>query len=129
MITSAAGTTFTVGVAGTFTVTATGTPTPTLSETGALPSGVSFDATSGVLAGTPASGTAGTYPITFGASNGVGPNASQSFLLVVSEAATTTTVFESPSLTTFGAPVTFRADVVPKGRECPKSDRFGQLLP
>ena len=41
-ITSATSTTFTVGTAGSFTVTTTGFPTPTLSETGALPSGVTF---------------------------------------------------------------------------------------
>ena len=41
-ITSANSTTFTVGTAGTFTVTSTGSPTPSLSESGALPSGVTF---------------------------------------------------------------------------------------
>ena len=41
-------------------VTATGNPLPTLSETGALPSGVSFNAATGILSGTPAAGTAGS---------------------------------------------------------------------
>ena len=41
-ITSANSTTFTVGSAGSFTVTATGNPAPTFTETGALPSGVTF---------------------------------------------------------------------------------------
>jgi hypothetical protein len=41
-ITSTNSTTFTVGTAGTFTVTTTGTPTPSLTETGALPSGLTF---------------------------------------------------------------------------------------
>ena len=42
IITSANNTTFTVGTAGSFTVTTTGTPTPSLTETGALPSGLTF---------------------------------------------------------------------------------------
>ena len=41
-ITSANGTTFTVGTAGTFTVKAKGYPTPFISQTGILPSGVTF---------------------------------------------------------------------------------------
>src|SRR5712664_2599355 len=90
-ITSADNKTFAVGVAGTtFTVTKTGSPTPTLSESGALPSGVSFNASTGVLSGTPAAGTAGTYPITFTASNGVLPNATQSFTLTVENLPTVT---------------------------------------
>ena len=85
-ITSTNATTFTVGTAGTFTVTATGSPTPTLSSTGALPAGVTFNAATGMLAGTPAAGTAGSYPLTFTAANGSGPNATQSFTLTVAPA-------------------------------------------
>ncbi|MEY4547111.1 MAG: hypothetical protein RL685_3306, partial [Pseudomonadota bacterium] len=85
-ITSASSTTFTVGSAGSFTVTAVGTPAPTLSVTGTLPSGVTFTPGTGVLAGTPAPGTGGTYGLTFGASNGIGNDGSQSFVLVVTEA-------------------------------------------
>src|SRR5262249_36219287 len=82
-ITSASSTTFTVGTPGGFTVTATGFPAPTLSESGALPSGVTFNAATGVLSGTPAAGTNGTYPITFTAGNGIGSNATQGFTLIV----------------------------------------------
>ena len=85
-ITSTNNAIFTVGTAGSFTVTATGSPTPTLSETGALPSGVTFTAATGILSGTPAAGTGGTYPLTFTASNGVGNPASQSFTLTVNQA-------------------------------------------
>ena len=81
-ITSANTTTFTVNSAGTFTATATGVPAPTFSETGALPSGVTFTS-GGVLSGTPAFGTAGNYLITITASNGVSPNATQNFTLLV----------------------------------------------
>jgi hypothetical protein len=86
-ISSVSSTTFTVGTAGTFTVTATGFPTPTLSESGALPSGVTFNSVTRVLSGTPAAGTAGSYPLTFTAQNGVGTNAIQSFTLTVSATA------------------------------------------
>src|SRR5664279_1834825 len=41
-ITSANATTFTIGTLGSFTVTATGLPTPAISESGALPVGVTF---------------------------------------------------------------------------------------
>jgi len=80
-ITSAASTTFTIGTAGTFTVTATGFPVPTIIESGTLPSLVAFN--NGVLSGTPAAGTAGGYPISFTASNGVGAPVTQNFTLNV----------------------------------------------
>jgi alpha-tubulin suppressor-like RCC1 family protein len=82
-ITSAASATFTTGKAGSFTVKATGYPAPTLTETGALPTGVSFHATTGVLSGTPAAGTGRVYKISVSASNGVGAAAVQSFTLTV----------------------------------------------
>src|SRR5208337_3585024 len=84
-ITSANSTTFTVGTAGSFTVTTTGVPTPSLSETGALPGGVTFTAATGVLSGTPAAGTGGTYSLHFTATNGVGGPATQNFTLTVNQ--------------------------------------------
>jgi hypothetical protein len=95
-ITSASSTTFTVGALGTFSVVASGTPAPTFSETGALPSGVTLS-TSGLLSGTPASGTGGSYPISISASNGIGSPATQSFTL---------TVDQGPAITS-GASTTF----------------------
>ena len=87
-ITSAATTTFLVGTPNAFTVTTTGSPVPSLSMIGSLPAGVTFvdngDGT-GTLGGTPAAGTAGTYNVTFQASNGVPPVAVQSFTLLVSD--------------------------------------------
>ena len=85
-ITSANNTTFTVNSAGTFNVTATGAPVPTLALTGALPTGVTFTPGTGVLGGTPALGTVGSYPLTITASNGNLPNATQSFTLTVARA-------------------------------------------
>jgi hypothetical protein len=80
-ITSAGEATFTEGSEGSFEVTATGTPKPTLSETGSLPEGVSFDSSTGKLSGKPTQ--EGTFAITFHAANGAGPEAVQHFTLTV----------------------------------------------
>ena len=81
-------------------MTTTGSPTPALSETGSLPSGVTFtdngDGTA-TLAGTPAAGTGGTYPITITASNGVGADATQTFTLTVERAPAITSADTPPS--------------------------------
>jgi uncharacterized protein (DUF1800 family) len=75
---------FVVGTPGSFSVTTTGSPTPGISETGSLPDGVAFqdngDGT-GTLGGTPTA--SGTFGITFTASNGVAPDATQGFTLTV----------------------------------------------
>src|SRR5882724_4157310 len=89
-ITSANSTVFKVGTAGTFTVAAGGFPASTFTQTGALPSGVTFNGITGVLSGTPAANTSGTYPITFTASNGVGSDATQNFTLTVNQRPTIT---------------------------------------
>ena len=83
-ITSANNTTFTVGTAGSFTVTASGNPASTFTESGTLPSGVTLT-TAGLLSGTPAAGTGGSYPITITAANGT-TNATQNFTLTVDQA-------------------------------------------
>ena len=74
-ITSAASATSIVGAAFSFTVTTTGAPAPALTETGALPSGITFtDNGNGTatIAGTAAAGSGGSYPITITATNSVG---------------------------------------------------------
>jgi large repetitive protein len=81
--TSADQVTFQEGAFGSFGVTSIGYPVPTVSESGALPPGVTF---SGVLQGTPAAGTAGSYPITFTATNSSG-TARQDFTLKVTPTA------------------------------------------
>jgi hypothetical protein len=87
-ITSAASVTFTVGSPKTFLVTTSGDPTPALNESGPLPSGVSFtdnnDGTA-TLAGTAASGSDPSYGITITATNGVAPDAMQSFTLEINQ--------------------------------------------
>jgi len=124
-ITSPNTTTFVVGAAGTFTVVATGSPPPTLSETGALPAGVTFDAATGVLAGTPAAGTGGTYPLTFTATNGVGTPATQAFTLVVNEAPRIT----SADTATFTAGTAGAFTVTASGHPAPTLSLAGALPP
>ena len=113
-ITSASNTTFQTGRAGNFTVTTSGVPTPSLSESGALPSGVSFtdngDGTA-TLSGTPADGTGGTYPLTITASNGISPDASQTFTLTVQEPTTTSASSVSTSFSSSSQSVTLNATV------------------
>ena len=104
-ITSGNSAAFTAGTQGTFPVTSTGSPTAKITESGALPSGVTLtDNGNGTatLAGTPASGAAGSYPLTITASNGVSPDASQSFTLTVSPALAAP-VITSATGTTFAA--------------------------
>ena len=81
---SAATASFVEGEASSFTVTASGYPTPEITESGTLPTGVSFSEGSGsaTISGTPTQ--AGTYPLTLTAANGVSPDATQDFTLVVS---------------------------------------------
>ncbi len=112
-ITSSAVRTFPLGVASAFTVTTTGFPAPTLSVTGALPTGVTFvdngDGTA-TLAGTPASGTGGAYPLSLTATNGVGGAATQAFVLTVDASP----AFTSATATTFsvGSAGTFTVTTV-----------------
>ena len=88
---SANSTTFSTGSSNSFTVNATGYPTPSVSlASGTPPSGVAYNISTGVLSGTPTEG--GTFALTFTASNGVSPNATQNFTLnVVGNAAPTIT--------------------------------------
>ncbi len=93
-ITSSSDPTFTAKAANTFTVTATGDPNPALSEAGALPSGVTFtDNGNGTatLAGTPAEGTQGTYPLVISATNVSGTATEDLSLAVNSGLAITST--------------------------------------
>lgn len=108
-ITSSPAATLTAGASGSFTVTTTGNPLPTISESGALPSGVAFtDNGNGTatLAGVPTQN--GSYPITISSSNGVTSNATQDFTLTVDQPPAIT----SPASATFieGSSSNFRAD-------------------
>jgi hypothetical protein len=83
-ITSSDNATFIQGGFSSFNVVATGFPNPTVQENGVLPGGVTFNPTTDQLSGVPNAGTAGTYTITFTASNGVDTSVVQTFTLVVS---------------------------------------------
>jgi hypothetical protein len=66
-------------------VRATGYPVPALTESGTLPAGLTFTGNgngTGDIAGTPASGSSGRYPVTITAASGLG-SASESFTIVV----------------------------------------------
>jgi hypothetical protein len=108
-ISSLTSATFQVGVAGSFTVTATGYPAPTFSETGALPSGVTLNATTGALGGTPAAGTGASYPITITATNGVGTDATQNFTLTVQDF--TVAPASTSQTVTAGGTATYNLDI------------------
>ncbi len=82
VITSAASTSANQGSPFTFQVTTTGFPIPSLSKSGTLPKGVTFQASTGTLSGTPKSGTAGSYPITITARNSSGL-VTQNFVLTI----------------------------------------------
>jgi Putative Ig domain/FG-GAP-like repeat/FG-GAP repeat len=87
-ITSADHTTFTVGAPGHFLITTAGYNVPTISVSGALPIGVGLSneiINTITISGTPASGTAGVYPLTITVTDilGVIPSATQNFTLTV----------------------------------------------
>jgi fibronectin-binding autotransporter adhesin len=88
--TSATGTnsdhaTLRVSTAFSLPLAASGWPAPTVSEspTDVLPNGVSFNPATGVLSGTPAPGSGGTYTLHFTAHNGAGADATQTIVLTV----------------------------------------------
>jgi large repetitive protein len=102
VITSGASATFRVGSAGQFALTATGVPVPSFYSSGSLPAGVAVLDQSPLgwqLAGTPAAGSGGVYPITINASNVVGAGVPQAFTLTVREAP----AFTSPRRAAFTA--------------------------
>ena len=113
-ITSASTTSFVIGVSGTFTVTTTGTPAAAILQIGALPGGVTFtdngDGTA-TLTGMPAAGSAGSYALTFTATNGVGTPASQNFTLMVANNVAATPLFTSAPSGTFTIGVSGNFDI------------------
>ena len=125
--TSAAATAFTVGVAGTFSITTSGFPAiTTITQGGTLPSGVTFTNNgngTGTLAGTPAAGTGGTYPLTFTINNGVGANVVQSFTLTVNQPPAITSA--NSATFTVGTPGTFT--VTTTGFPVPTVSKSGTL--
>ena len=122
-ITSDSPNAFVVNQPESFTITSSGGyPTPAISETGAVPAGVSFIDNgdgSALLSGTPASGSAGTYPITITASNGIAPDATQSFTLTVLPLGITTTSLLSGSVYSKTNKVLYSATLAASGGNLP----------
>jgi hypothetical protein len=88
--TSPAGTSMTAQGANSFQVSAAGAPAPSLRATSLLPAGLTLtdhgDGTA-ALAGMPAANTGGSvHTLTFRATNGIEPDATQSFTLTINEA-------------------------------------------
>ncbi len=106
IITSANTATFKTGDPGNFTFSATGYPTNfAWSTTGTLPAGVTLSPT-GVLSGTPAAGTGGQYNFTVTVSNGINPDASQAFTLIVNQPPEFTNVNNAETF--YGVPFNFQ---------------------
>jgi len=83
-----------------FTITTTGNPAPSVSESGALPPGMSFTYNgngTATISGTPPAGTTGVYPVMVTASNGVGTPAVQSLSLVMTSVAQMSPSITSPA--------------------------------
>src|SRR6185437_3705425 len=108
-------------------VTATGTPTPSLTESGALPSGITFHDNgngSATLSGT--ASVAGTFPITFTATNGIGSPATQNFTLTVNPASQAPSITSANS-TTFTAGTAGSFTVTATGTPTPTLTESGSL--
>jgi hypothetical protein len=95
-VVTASSATFVAGQSGQFQVPAVASPAATFSEAGALPTGITFTS-SGLLSGTPAATAGGVYQLALQATNGVAPNASVPFVIVVDAPPRIT----SPDTTTF----------------------------
>src|SRR5215831_9735164 len=124
-ITSPNTTAITVGTSGSFTVMTTGFPAAALTETGALPNGVTFKDNgngTGTLSGTSASGTGGAYSITIKATNTAG-SPSQPFTLTVNQAPAVT----SANGTTFTVGTSGLFAVIATGFPAPALTETGAL--
>ncbi len=104
-----------------FTVTASGWPAPTLSETGTLPAGITFDPATGVLSGT--THVFGSFPVTFSATN-IGGTGSQAFTLTVLPAVP---VFSSPNTGTLTVGQSGSVDITVNGAPSPTVTEKGKL--
>ena len=120
-ITSASSVTATTGKALSFQLTATGYPAPSFSETGALPGGVTLSS-AGLVSGTPAAGSGGSYPITVTATNSAG-SATQVFTLTVDQPP----AFSSPASATATVGKAFSFQATATGYPAPTFTECGTL--
>lgn len=110
-------------------ITTTGFPAAAITESGTLPSGITFtdngDGT-GDISGAAAAGTNGTYPITLTADNGVGTPATQNFTLTIT-ADTSAPAVSSPDQATGLAGTPFNFTVTTYGFPVPALTKTGAL--
>ena len=124
VITSANTITFETDTAGSFSVTTTGFlsgASMSITENGALPQGVTFvnnNNGTATLAGTPVTGTAGSYRFTIGANNAMTPSANQAFTLVVTGSGPSPTPSPTPTATATATP-TATATATPTATQQP----------
>jgi hypothetical protein len=123
-ITSGATGTATVGTPYSFTFRATGYPAPQLTESGALPQGVTFTQGAGTatLTGTPAAGTGGVYVLTITAANATSM-VTKAFTLTVRQAP----VITSASSVTFNRGTAQTFAITATGYPVPTLSRTGTL--
>ena len=90
-----------VGKSKTLRITATGYPKPIITESGALPAGVTFQSSPGVglLTGTPAAGTGNDYNITLTATNSAGADTDEPYDLTVIQNVVFANNFCPPAMT------------------------------
>ena len=112
-ITSASSVQFDARAVSSFTVTTTGSPTPSITESGSLPTGITFtDNGNGTatLAGQASPTNNGYYFITLTATNSTGTT-TQNFILTINDAQTTPTIISTNTLTeSYGVPFSFTVD-------------------
>ena len=114
-ITSSALVTASTGQAYSYDVDATGTPAPTYSLS-TSPAGMSINSTTGLVTWTPSA--AGSFNVTVVASNGVSPDAPQSFTITVSSATSSPTIVSTP-VTSATAGQAYATDVNASGNPAP----------
>ena len=127
--TSAAATSGTEGQPLSFAISTSGSPLPTVTQAGALPSGVYFSFLGNgvaVLTGTPVSGTHGSYPLTFTATNSAG-SVSQSFTLTVNPSSQTAPAITSANSADFKVGVAGSFTVIATGTPTPTLSMWGTL--
>ncbi|MBK7660159.1 MAG: fibronectin type III domain-containing protein [Betaproteobacteria bacterium] len=98
-VTSGATATFTVNAHRVVYLTASGSPAPAISLEGTLPAGLAYYPATGMLSGTPACGSVGTYPLTVVASNGAPPEARAALTLTVQKAPQQAVLAMTPAAT------------------------------
>lgn len=105
--TSANTVSFPVNVFSSFNITTESNPVANISTISALPDGVTFDSSTGILQGIPSIGTLGQYTLNLTASNGVDPQATQTLSLIVTNV--NTSLQASASVLNYSKPLTLTA--------------------